>query len=53
MAASTGNSDAIEVLIEQNVDCNVLNSQGATPLHVAKDAATIEVHIDCMCMYFY
>jgi ankyrin repeat protein len=43
VAASTGNSDAIETLIQQNVDCNVLNDQGATPLHVAKDASTIEI----------
>ena len=46
VAASTGNIEAIEIFLQQEVDCNVLNSRGATPLHVAKNAAIIEVWVD-------
>ncbi|XP_065832832.1 uncharacterized protein [Oscarella lobularis] len=43
VAASMGNIDALDVLLREQVDFNALNSNGATPLHVAKDSSTIKL----------
>ena len=35
MAAEQTNVDVLKLLLEKNVDCNIGNSSGRTPLHLA------------------
>ena len=52
VAASMGNIDALDVLLREQVDFNALNSNGATPLHVAKDSSTIKVYIHSLSLLY-
>lgn len=35
MAAEQNNEDVLKLLMEKSVDCNIGNSSGQTPLHLA------------------
>ena len=35
MAAEQSNVDVLKLLLEKNMDCNIGNSSGRTPLHLA------------------
>ena len=37
MAAEQSNVDVLKLLLEMNVDCNIGNSSGRTPLHLAAE----------------